>query len=118
MREVAEEIGLALDAVPRLLLVDWERPQPPGYGGLRLLFDGGTLGPADTARVHLPGAELRDWRFVTEEEAADLLPPVRYRRLRWALRARERGTVLNLEAGDPVGRRQGLVAHGGESAPE
>ncbi|MFJ2055641.1 NUDIX domain-containing protein [Streptomyces sp. NPDC087908] len=103
MREVAEEIGHELDAVPRLLLVDWERPQPPGYGGLRLLFDGGTLGPADTERLHLPGAELRDWRFVTEEEAADLLPPVRYRRLRWALRARERGTVLNLEAGNPVG---------------
>ncbi|MFE0777079.1 NUDIX domain-containing protein [Streptomyces sp. NPDC058861] len=103
MREVAEEVGLALDAVPRLLLVDWERPAPPGYGGLRLLFDGGTLGPADTERLSLPGAELRDWRFVTEEEAAALLPPVRYQRLRWALRARERGTVLNLEAGVPVG---------------
>ncbi|MEU2117695.1 NUDIX domain-containing protein [Streptomyces sp. NPDC016459] len=103
MREVAEEIGLELDAVPRLLLVDWERPKPPGYGGLRLLFDGGRLGPEDTARLRLPGAELRDWRFVTEDEAAELLPPVRYRRLRWALRARERGTVLNLEAGVPVG---------------
>ncbi|MFI8962489.1 NUDIX domain-containing protein [Streptomyces sp. NPDC053493] len=103
MREVAEEIGLELDTVPRLLLVDWERPQPPGYGGLRLLFDGGRLRAADADRLLLPGAELRAWRFVTEEEAADLLPPVRYRRLRWALRARERGTVLNLEAGAPVG---------------
>ncbi|MFE6223988.1 MULTISPECIES: NUDIX hydrolase [unclassified Streptomyces] len=103
MREVAEEIGLELDAVPRLLLVDWERPQPPGFGGLRLLFDGGRIAPADTARLRLPGAELRAWRFVTEEEAAGLLPPVRYDRLRWALRARERGTVLNLEAGVPVG---------------
>ncbi|MET9651232.1 NUDIX domain-containing protein [Streptomyces sp. NPDC006460] len=103
MREVAEEIGLELGAVPRLLLVDWERPQPPGYGGLRLLFDGGRLPAAEAGRLLLPGAELRGWRFVTEEEAADLLPPVRYRRLRWALRARERGTVLNLEAGVPVG---------------
>ncbi|MET9624117.1 NUDIX domain-containing protein [Streptomyces sp. NPDC006464] len=103
MREVAEEIGLELDVVPRLLLVDWERPQPPGYGGLRLLFDGGRLPAAEAGRLLLPGAELRGWRFVTEEEAADLLPPVRYRRLRWALRARERGTVLNLEAGVPVG---------------
>ncbi|MFF8278925.1 NUDIX domain-containing protein [Streptomyces lateritius] len=103
MREVAEEIGLELDSVPTLLLVDWERPQPPGYGGLRLLFDGGRLPAADAERLLLPGAELRGWRFVTEEEAADLLPPVRYRRLHWALRARERGTVLNLEAGVPVG---------------
>ena len=40
---------------------------------------------------------------VTEAEAASLLPPARYERLRWALRARERRTVLNLEAGVPVG---------------
>lgn len=32
-----------------------------------------------------------------------MLPPIRYERLRWALRARELSTVLNLEAGVPVG---------------
>ncbi|MEU9980651.1 NUDIX domain-containing protein [Streptomyces sp. NPDC050856] len=103
MREVAEEIGVELAAIPRLLLVDWEPPRPPGYGGLRLLFDGGRLTGAQAGRVLLPGPELRGWRFVTEEEASGMLPPVRYERLRWALRARERGTVLNLEAGVPVG---------------
>ncbi|MER6996112.1 NUDIX hydrolase [Streptomyces sp. NPDC000410] len=103
MREVAEEIGIQLDAVPRLLVVDWESPRPPGYGGLRLIFDGGRLGGEAAARVLLPGSELRDWRFASEEEAAGMLPPVRYERLRWALRARERGVVLNLEAGVPVG---------------
>lgn len=103
MREVAEEIGLELDAVPKLLLVDWEPPRPPGYGGLRLLFDGGRLTAAQARSVLLPGAELRGWRFVTEGEASGMLPPNRYERLRWALRARERGTVLNLEAGVPVG---------------
>ncbi|MFF8831445.1 NUDIX domain-containing protein [Streptomyces sp. NPDC015131] len=103
MREVAEEIGLELDAVPRLLLVDWEPPRPPAYGGLRLLFDGGRVTAAQARSVLLPGAELRGWRFVTEGEASGMLPPNRYARLRWALRARERGTVLNLEAGVPVG---------------
>ncbi|WP_406859292.1 NUDIX domain-containing protein [Streptomyces sp. HUAS MG47] len=103
VREVAEELGLRLDAPPGLLVVDWEQPQPPGYGGLRFLFDGGTLPAAAAAELLLPGAELRGWRFVTEAEAAELLPPVRYQRLRWALRARERGTVLNLEGGVPVG---------------
>lgn len=103
MREVAEELGLHLADVPRLLVVDWERAQPPGYGGLRLLFDGGRLSSADAERLLLPGSELRDWRFATEEEAAAMLPPVRLSRLRWALRARERATVLNLEAGVPVG---------------
>jgi 8-oxo-dGTP pyrophosphatase MutT (NUDIX family) len=103
MREVAEELGLELPDVPRLLVIDWERAQPPGFGGLRLLFDGGRLLSADAERLLLPGAELRGWRFATEDEAASMLPPVRFSRLRWALRARERATVLNLEAGVPVG---------------
>ncbi|MET8901687.1 MULTISPECIES: NUDIX domain-containing protein [unclassified Streptomyces] len=103
MREVHEETGIRLTDVPALLVVDWERPAPPAYGGLRLLFDGGRLDSADAGRVLLPGQELRDWRFVTEDEAAGLLPPVRYERLRWALRARERGAALYLEAGIPVG---------------
>ncbi|MEU9607035.1 NUDIX hydrolase [Streptomyces sp. NPDC048057] len=103
MREVTEELGLALERVPRLLVVDWEPPMPPGYGGLRLLFDGGTIGRAEAERVRLPADELRCWRFVGEREAARLLPPPRYERLRWALRARERGVVLNLEGGVPVG---------------
>ncbi|WP_330350621.1 NUDIX hydrolase [Streptomyces sp. NBC_00582] len=103
MREVEEETGVHLDEVPRLLVVDWERPKPPGYGGLRLLFDGGRLDAAAVEGLLLPGPELRGWRFVTEAEAADLLPPVRYERLRWALRAREGGAALYLEAGVPVG---------------
>ncbi|NBM14745.1 NUDIX hydrolase [Streptomyces sp. GC420] len=103
MREVAEEIGITLERVPSLLVVDWEPPAPPGYGGLRLLFDGGRLDSAGAGQILLPGSELRGWRFVTEEEAERLLPPTRFERLRWALRARERGTVLNLEAGVPVG---------------
>ncbi|MFF2901535.1 NUDIX domain-containing protein [Streptomyces sp. NPDC057966] len=103
IREVAEEIGIRLDRVPKLLVVDWEAPRPPGYGGLRLLFDGGLLTGADAQRLLLPGSELRGWRFVTEAEAATMLPPTRYERLRWALRARERSAVLNLEAGIPVG---------------
>ncbi|MFI6335017.1 NUDIX domain-containing protein [Streptomyces sp. NPDC050535] len=103
IREVAEETGLLLEDVPALLVVDWEPPAPPGFGGLRLLFDGGQLDTAAVHRLLLPGPELRDWRFVSEQEAADLLPPVRYERLRWALRARERGAALYLEAGVPVG---------------
>ncbi|WP_431783757.1 NUDIX domain-containing protein [Streptomyces chumphonensis] len=103
VREVAEELGLRLAEEPRLLVVDWEPPAPPAYGGLRLLFDGGRLTPDVVDGLLLPGAELRGWRFVGEEEAAGLLPPVRLARLRWALRAREWGRPLNLEAGVPVG---------------
>ncbi|MEU4610697.1 MULTISPECIES: NUDIX hydrolase [Streptomyces] len=103
VREVAEETGIQLVDVPSLLVVDWEPPVPPAYGGLRLLYDGGRLDGDEARRMLLPGPELRAWRFVTEEEAAGLLPPVRYERLRWALRARERGAALYLEAGVPKG---------------
>ncbi|MBP8539550.1 NUDIX hydrolase, partial [Streptomyces sp. MK37H] len=103
VREVTEELGVRLDEPLRLLVADWERPQPPGYGGLRLLFDGGKLSSAAAREVLLPGSELRGWRFVTESEAAALLPPVRLSRLRWALRAREQGRPLYLEAGVPTG---------------
>jgi 8-oxo-dGTP pyrophosphatase MutT (NUDIX family)/predicted kinase len=101
-REVAEELGIELTRGLELLVVDWEPPQPPGHGGLRLIFDGGRLPTSDIARLLLPDAELRGWRFVTEDEAAGLLPPLRLDRLRWALRAREQGRPLNLEAGHPA----------------
>jgi 8-oxo-dGTP pyrophosphatase MutT (NUDIX family)/predicted kinase len=102
-REVAEERGIELTGGLELLVVDWEPPRPPGHGGLRLIFDGGRVPTTDVNRLLLPDAELRDWRFVTEAEAEQLLPPVRWNRLRWALRARERGCPLHLEAGVPVG---------------
>ncbi|MEE4544938.1 NUDIX domain-containing protein [Streptomyces sp. V4-01] len=101
-REVAEELGLELGGGLELLVVDWEPPQPPAHGGIRLLFDGGRMPVADIGRLLLPQSELRGWRFVTEEEAAGLLPPVRLDRLRWALRAREQGRPLHLEAGHPA----------------
>ncbi|CAM5503476.1 ATP/GTP-binding protein [Streptomyces spiroverticillatus] len=103
LREVAEETGIRLEHMPRLLVVDWEPPRPPAFGGIRMLFDGGRLADEQVRQVTLPGPELRQWRFVTEEEAAGLLPPDRYERLRWALRARAQRTVLNLENGVPVG---------------
>lgn len=103
VREVAEELGLALNRDPQLLVVDWEPPTAAAFGGLRLLFDGGRLEPGQISVLRLPGEELRGWRFVDEDEAARLLPPSRAERLRWALRARERGRPLNLEAGVPVG---------------
>ncbi|MGW5821706.1 NUDIX hydrolase [Streptomyces noursei] len=103
VREVAEELGMQLGCTPRLLVLDWEAPKPPGYGGLRLLFDGGTLTEDRIQELLLPDSELRAWRFVTESEAESMLPPVRWNRLRWALRARERGCPLHLEAGVPLG---------------
>ncbi|MEU2082966.1 NUDIX domain-containing protein [Streptomyces albus] len=105
VREVFEELGLRLTGEPALLVVDWEPPHPPAFGGMRLLFDGGRLDADDAAALLLPSAELRGWRFVTEDEAAQLLPPNRLERLRCALRARRSGHPLYLEAGVPTGCR-------------
>lgn len=110
VREVHEELGLRLEGGLRLLVVDWEPPSRPAFGGLRLLFDGGLLAAADVERLLLPGAELRDWRFVTEAEARVLLPANRHERLRWALRSRQGGGPLNLEAGVPVVAPPGTAA--------
>ncbi|WP_129837833.1 NUDIX hydrolase [Streptomyces sp. RFCAC02] len=103
VREVAEELGLHLAQEPPLLVVDWEPPRPPRYGGLRLLFDGGRLDADRTGDLLLPGEELRGWRFAAEDEAEEMLSPGRFARLRWALRARADGRALNLQAGVPVG---------------
>ncbi len=103
VREVLEELGISLaGAGLPLLVVDWEPPRSPRFGGLRLLFDGGLLGPERVAELTLPPEELRDWRFVTEDQARGMLPPERFARLRWALRAREAGRTVNLEAGEAV----------------
>ncbi|WP_332262356.1 NUDIX hydrolase [Streptacidiphilus rugosus] len=100
VREAEEELGLALteDAL-RLLAVDWEPNGGPRSGGLRLVFDGGRVSAAARARLRLPAAELRDWRFAGPEEWPELLAPNKLARLRAALSARAVGRTLYLEAG-------------------
>jgi 8-oxo-dGTP pyrophosphatase MutT (NUDIX family) len=102
VREAAEELGLALRAEDlRLLVVDWEPKGGPRSGGLRLVFDGGRLGPAEVAALTLPTAELRAWRFVPAQEWDTHLAPNKSTRLRAALAARAAGHVAYLEAGSP-----------------
>ncbi|MCZ0990773.1 NUDIX domain-containing protein [Streptomyces diastatochromogenes] len=101
VREVAEETGIRLRRCPGCSSWTGSGPRPR----LRRAAPPLRRRPPGLRRggpVLLPGPELRAWRFATEQEAADMLPPVRYERLRWALRARERGAALYLEAGVPV----------------
>ncbi|MFJ9697549.1 NUDIX domain-containing protein [Kitasatospora sp. NPDC101183] len=103
LRETAEELGLRLDpSLLRLLAVDWEPRTGPRRGGLRLMYDGGLLDEEGRENLLLQQEELRGWRFVTLDEAADLLPPSRYRRLAAALDARRCGELRYLEAGARV----------------
>ncbi|MEV4560290.1 NUDIX domain-containing protein [Kitasatospora sp. NPDC049285] len=114
VREAAEELGLRLSPDDlRLLAVDWEPGGGRGRGGLRLVYDGGRLTPADVLRLRLPAGELRDWHFATLREAARLLPAARMRRLAAAMEARANGELRYLEGGVPAATglgRGGVVA--------
>ncbi|WP_042374073.1 NUDIX hydrolase [Streptacidiphilus neutrinimicus] len=102
VREAAEELGVTLHPDDlRLLVVDWEPRRGPRSGGLRLVFDGGVLDPAEQAALTLPAAELRGWRFVPADQWDAHLAPNKSSRLRAALAARDAGHVAYLEAGRP-----------------
>ncbi|MFC1443677.1 NUDIX domain-containing protein [Streptacidiphilus sp. N1-10] len=103
VREIAEELGLAVPAARlRLLLTDWEPHRGPRSGGLRLVFDGGTLDAEQRERLALPEDELRGWRFIAREEWAALLPANKRDRLEAALRCRAEGVVGYLDAVEPA----------------
>ncbi|MFJ5927099.1 NUDIX domain-containing protein [Kitasatospora sp. NPDC092948] len=100
VREAAEELGLRLHPEElRLLAVDWEPGKGRARGGLRLVYDGGRLGPSEILRLRLPTGELRDWHFATLREAGTMLPAARLRRLVAALEARAEGELRYLEGG-------------------
>ncbi len=91
VREVKEELGLVLAGPLRLLVADWVPPRDGRTECVVWLFDGGEVGAAEVAAIRLPPDELRSFRFVAEGEAAELLPPIRARRLRAALAVRAGG---------------------------
>ncbi|MEU4764429.1 NUDIX hydrolase [Actinosynnema sp. NPDC023794] len=92
-REVLEELGLAVEPGP-LLVVDWA---PSGeQDRVLFLFDGGSLG---SATIRLQASELRDHRYIEPAEVPDALIPRLARRVSAALDARERGVTLYLEHG-------------------
>jgi 8-oxo-dGTP diphosphatase len=102
VREVKEELGLVLTGSPRLLVTDWVPPRERRTECVVWLFDGGPLGAAEVATIRLPAEELRSFRFAAEQEAAELLPPIRARRLRAALAVRAEGSRPGyLEDGRP-----------------
>ena len=114
-REVREETGLRVDQA-RLACVDFRRPRParpgrpgcPGKperpGGMRFLFDCGTMSDAALGALVLQEEEIAESRLLPLPEALPLLSkPVR-RRVRATVRATGRATgLLYLEDGRPVG---------------
>ena len=97
-REVREECGIEVHA-GRLACVDFRRPRPGSPGGVRFLFDCGTLDDASLGGVVLQASEISEHRLVPMAEALNLLrKPIR-RRVKAACRAK---ALVYLEQGRPV----------------
>ncbi len=98
-REVLEETGLIVPT-GRLACVDFLRPRPGRPGGLRFLFDCGSIGPEGEDGIVLQAEEISQWRWVTPDEAQHRLSGPVGRRVGQAL-VHPGGTVY-LEDGRPV----------------
>lgn len=97
-REVYEECGLVVQS-GRLRCVDFLRPRPGRLGGLRFLFDCGSVDAASVATITLPAGEIAEHRFARLGKALDLLSGPVARRVRAAI---DNPGVSYLEDGRPV----------------
>ena len=83
-REVTEELGVDRP-VGRLLVVDWMPPYLGWDDAMELIFDGGTLDESELAGLSLQVSEIKQVRFCTAAEAAELVTPLARRRLELAM---------------------------------
>ena len=98
MARAREECGLELEG-GRLACVDFRRARPGRPGGVRFLFDCGSLPDAQLATITLAAGEIDEHRFVELTEAEVLLSgPVRRR----VLAAAGRSHCIYLEDGRAV----------------
>jgi 8-oxo-dGTP pyrophosphatase MutT (NUDIX family) len=97
-REVSEETGLTVTS-GRLVCVDFLRPRPQRPGGLRFVFDCGSLGPRQRDGIVVDGVEIDDYRWAAPEEAERRLSGPVGRRVARSLSA---AGALYLEDGRPV----------------
>jgi 8-oxo-dGTP diphosphatase len=78
-REAREECALVAER-GRLVCVDYRTPGPKRPGGIRFVFDCGTLPAAQLDAIELDEDEIEEHRFAPLPEALELLtPPLRRR---------------------------------------
>ena len=98
-REVREECGLEVRS-GSLVCVDFLRPRPGKPGGVRFLFDCGTVDDRDLAGVILQAGEIAEHRLVAVDEALGMLSGPLRRRVSAVLGA---SSFVYLEDGRPPG---------------
>ena len=104
-REVEEELGIAIDPGP-LLVVGWAPPDDvrPKLV-VHFVFDGGVL--ADDAPIRLQESELDHYRFVESADLSGYLPAIISARVTAALRSRSTGATTYLPWSEPGPGRTG-----------
>jgi 8-oxo-dGTP diphosphatase len=100
-REVREELGLEM-INGDLLVVDWASPHGPWDDQLVFIFDGGTLGAEQVARLQPMDSELAAVRFFADSEACSRLRPYVWKRVEFALTALSGGRVRYLQDGNAI----------------
>jgi 8-oxo-dGTP diphosphatase len=97
-RELMEELGLEV-RLGALLCVDWVAPHGPWDDLLNFIFDGGTLGEAETAGLRLADDELRAFEFCDGEQVRGRLRPGTWRRVAAASQTLATGQLQYLQDG-------------------
>ena len=98
-RETLEECGLRIERA-RLACVDFLRPRPERVGGLRVLFDCGSLPADQLSAIRLQPDEIEQYRFASPPEAVELLTGPVGRRVAATIEAKR---CVYLEDGRLVG---------------
>lgn len=100
VREAREELGI--EVVPgRLLVVEYQHPEPERTESMMFVFDGGVVSGEWTDRIVLQADELKSWRFMAPGQLGNVASPRLARRVMHALAALSAMEVRYLEDGRP-----------------
>ena len=97
-RELTEELGLEVQ-VGRMLVMEWQGPEPDRTESLMFIYDGGVCRPES---IRLATEELASFAFVEPDNLDRYLVPRLARRLKAALLAVEEGRLVEMERGVAV----------------
>lgn len=98
VREVHEELEIVVDP-GRLLVIDYQHPEPHRTESLMFIFDGGVLADAKSRQLKLADDELTSYAFVDPDELALLTSARLARRVRHALEVASSAPLAYLENG-------------------
>ena len=99
-REIAEELGIRIEATA-LLVIDWVPPHGPWDDLVAFVFDGGEITDEHIKNIRLTDGELATYAFCTPRDAQERLRPQLWRRCAAALDAAATGHTAYLINGTP-----------------